>query len=131
MITNLPEEIQEAIMNHLHPGKRRLLNSSVILPEYITRQMADTIRTNAMRITLATLLKKHINKLFTTLDAYLHSYTYSLCNYGSLYLSYNDECLMFAPKHQHNPCCRFCGKYKAHHKYWKMMNVYFQLKFIF
>ena len=131
MITSLPEDIQEIIVNYLHPGKKRLLNSSIILPEHISYPITNTVRINGRRIILAHLLKNHIKKLFTTLGAYLPSYTYSLCSYSSLYLPYNDECLMFSPKNQHNPRCRFCGKYRAHHKYWKMMNIYFQLNYIF
>jgi hypothetical protein len=131
MITKLPEDIQGIIVNYLEPKEKRLLNSAIILPEYTSKQISDTTQISGKRIVLVFLLRKHIRQLFALLDKYIPSYTYSLCNYSSIYLPYNDQCLMFAPKNQHNLICRFCDKYRIDHKYWKMMNIYFQLRCIF
>lgn len=131
MIDQLPEEMQDIIVKKLTMVERRRLNTAINLEAPIRNSITKATRISGKKIILAIMLRNNIRKLFATLDAYIPSYTYSLCNYSSVYLPYKDQCLLFAPKNQSRPFCRFCGKYKIDHKYWKMMNVYFQSRNIF
>lgn len=131
MIDQLPEDMQNVIISKLKMADKRLLNTSISLPELTSTQILKTTHISGKKIILSILLRNHIRKLFAVLDSYIPSYTYSLCNYSSLYLPYRDQCLIFSPKNQGDPYCRFCGKYKISHKYWKMINIYFQLQHIF
>ena len=131
MIHYLPEEIQDIIVKNLTIAEKRRLNTAIRLDEPIRKLIATVVHVSGKKVILATMLRNNIRKLFATLDTYIPSYTYSLCNYSSAYLPYKDECLLFAPKNQSRPFCRFCGKYKIDHKYWKMMNIYFQTRNIF
>ena len=131
MINLLPYDIQDIILSNLGSQKKRLLNTTVTLSESSNNSILNTTKISGKRITLLVLLRNYIRRLFAALDEYVPSYTYSLCNYNSSYLPYKDQCLLFAPKNQSNPSCRFCGKYKIDHKYWKMINIYFQSRLIF
>ena len=131
MIDQLPEEMQEIIAKNLTMLEKRRLNTAAKLQPSIKRSILEMTSISGKKIILSIMLRNNIRKLFTILDAYMPSYTYSLCNYSSVYLPYKDQCLLFAPKDQSRPSCRFCGKYKIDHKYWKMMNIYFQSRNIF
>lgn len=131
MIDQLPEEMQGIIVKNLNTLEQRRLNTAIKLQQSIKRSILEMTSISGKKIILAVMLRNNIRKLFATLDAYMPSYTYSLCNYSSVYLPYRNECLLFAPKDQSRPFCRFCGKYKIDHKYWKMINIYFQSRNIF
>ena len=131
MIDQLPEEMQDIIINKLTMAEKRRVNTATKLQSSIRRSIVTETYVSGKKIILAIMLRNSIRKLFAILDAYIPSYTYSLCNYSSVYLPYRDQCLLFAPKNQSRPFCRFCGKYKVEHKYWKMMNIYFQSRNIF
>lgn len=131
MIGRLPDDIQNIILSNLTLSKKRLLNTTILLPETSNIEIQKTAHVSGKRIILSVMLRNNIRKLFATLDEYVPSYTYSLCNYSSMYLPYRDQCLIFAPKNQEEPYCRFCGKYKIDHRYWKMINIYFQSRHIF
>lgn len=131
MIDRLPDDIQNIILSNLTLSKKRLLNTTISLPEPSNTEIQKTAHVSGKRIILSIMLRNNIRKLFATLDEYIPSYTYSLCNYSSMYLPYRDQCLIFAPKDQEDTYCRFCGKYKIDHRYWKMINIYFQSRFIF
>ena len=131
MIDYLPEEMQDIIIKKLTIVEKRRLNTAIRLQGPIRKSIVSTTHLSGKKVILAIMLRNNIRKLFTILDEYIPSYTYSLCNSSSVYLPYRDECLLFAPNNQSRPFCRFCGKYRIDHKYWKMMNIYFQSRNIF
>ncbi len=131
MIDQLPDDIQNMILSNINASKKRLLNTTIRLPKSSYIDILKTTHIAGKRVVLSIMLRNNIRKLFATLDKYIPSYAHSLCNYSSMYLPYKDQCLVFAPKNQGDPYCRFCGKYKIDHRYWKMINIYFQSRHIF
>ena len=130
MIHVLPYELQTLIYGELSPGKKRLLATSVRLPAHIEAPIRRQVVVSGRRVALAMLLRHRIRRLLVTLDEYLPSYTYSLCNYGSAFMPHNGQCLMYSPTTQTDLLCRFCDRNRNDHKYWKMMNLYFQMRLI-
>ena len=130
MIHVLPYELQTLIYGNLNAGKRRLLATSVRLSPQIAEPIRRQVAIGGRRVVLSVLLRHRIRQLLTMLDEYLPSYTYSLCNYGSASLPYNGQCLMYSPATQVDFICRFCDENRNRHKYWKMMNLYFQMRLI-
>ena len=131
MIDQLPDDIQNIIVSNLKMSEKRLLNTTILLPQSSHADILKMTQLSGKRIILSIMLRNHIRNLFATLDEYIPSYSYSLCNYSSVYLPYRDQCLIFAPKNQGASHCRFCGKYRIDHRYWKMINMYFQSRHIF
>jgi len=130
MIQLLPYELQTLICGNLSAGEKRLLVTSIRLPPQIAGPIRRQVAVGGRRATLFVLLRRRVRRLLAMLDACLPSYTYSLCNYGSAFLPFNGQCLMFSPATQVDFMCRFCDENKNRHKYWKMMNLYFQMKLI-
>ena len=131
-MNNLPDDIMRCIVEQLTHGSRRLLNTTIGLPPDLSRTIRGEVDICRRRLLLVFVMRRNIRKLFTTIEQYIPSYTYSLCNYGSAYLPYNDECLIYAPERQNAlPLCRFCGRFRTQHKYWKMMNLYFALNNVY
>jgi hypothetical protein len=131
MLNNLPFELQDLITSHLSIQKKQLLNTTIKLSPISSTIISNTIKINAKRILLVFRLRSEIKHLFAMLRQHIPSYNYSLCNKNFHYLPYNNQCLFFSPIRQQNPICRFCKEYKANHKYWKMMKIFFQINHIF
>ena len=125
-ILELPEDILHYIHNeYLNTNHKRLLNTVGFYKNNrkLQTEINQFIISKAYILKLYFLIKFNQIKLFRKIKETLD---YHFVNHLGGMITFNDNCLMYAPHVQYGPC-RFCLKHLSQHKYNKMVNLYLSI----
>ena len=128
-LNSLPDDILSIINNNLSKYNSRKLNTTIKMPLHIGNEIKSIVKKSAYRVNLQMLLIVNIRKHFKTLHDYIKSYFLYSDRLGN-FRRYNDTCLYYAPFVQYG-MCRFCSGLRHQHKYYKMIDIYNELMYIF
>lgn len=121
---NLPCDIKYHITeNFLRNNNKRLLNTSGFYNGIHKTDITKNIVNTKNKLALYFLIKYNQMKLFRKIDMILK---YHFKNFIGGMISFNDNCLIYAPVTQYGKC-RFCCKEFNDHRYGKMIDVYLSL----
>lgn len=126
MLDNLPDDLISTIIDFLPDNKKRLINTTIIIPEYERNiiKKRQQFASNQLKMYIKLLYFTKLN--IRTLDMYLATY-FRACHTSGSYKKYRGECLMYAPFVQYG-MCRFCSNLRHQHRYSKMMDVYMKIR---
>ena len=124
MIQEIPNDIQQQIIYFLPSTHYRQVIISNIFHNSINVIIHEKIIDKMMKLALYTRLVFKIRILFRDISHNLINYEYFLYNYGSGFVPFNNQCLIYAPLNQGHYRCRFCHCDRFSHKYIKLMNIY-------